>query len=337
MNDKTTEIMEEAARWSARLCAPDCSDRERQEFERWVRADPAHAQACAAAQLVSDSIGLLARVDPRLRALADEAFAQGASDLPAAARPRRSRRRWTLPVGLAAALALAAIGLRIGSERQTGSDGEVHSAATQTRSITLADGSRVQLDVGTEIRVKLSREARSVTLVSGRALFSVAHNRERPFSVTAGPSRTTALGTVFQVQRESDAVTVTLSEGSVAVDAVGARERREILAPGQQLRVAGADWQRRHVDTEAATSWSQGRLVFRGTPLAEALAEVNRYSSHKLMLGDPGLAGLVVSGSFFVAGDSRAIAAALEAVLPVRALQSGDETLLFRRYDGVGG
>ena len=87
------------------------------------------------------------------------------------------------------------------------------------------------------------------------------------------------------------------------------------------------------VDTYMATSWSRGRLVFRGTPLAEALEEVNRYSTRKLRLADPSLASLPVGGNF-IAGDSELIVSAFAAALPLRSVDGGGgEILLFRRYE----
>jgi transmembrane sensor len=82
-----------------------------------------------------------------------------------------------------------------------------------------------------------------------------------------------------------------------------------------------------------ATSWSRGRLLFRGTPLAEAIEEVNRYSARKVRLADPSLADLAIGGNF-IAGDSELIVSAFAAALPIRAVEGGGgEILLFRRYE----
>jgi transmembrane sensor len=89
---------------------------------------------------------------------------------------------------------------------------------------------------------------------------------------------------------------------------------------------------KRAVDAQAVTSWSRGRLVFRGTPLGEALQEVNRYGSRKVRLGDPDLAELPVGGNF-IAGETDLIVSAFAAVLPLRVAEgSTGEIILFRRY-----
>lgn len=350
MNTTTTEAtLEEAARWSARLCAPDCSESDRAEFERWMLVDESHADAFAATQLLSDGVGLLADVDAELAAMADEAYAMAdAGDPPAAwATPPRAiqalrqttrRRRWVVPASLAAGVVAAVVGFSVLQPHHQAPSGDLYSAIESSRRIELADGSIVQLDIGSEMRVALTPHERRIDLDRGRALFEVAHDSTRPFSVSAARSRTTALGTRFQVQNDADTVTVTLTEGSVAVEGLGAREpHRERLVPGDQLRIAperdGA-WDRRHVDSEVVTSWSHGRLVFRGTPLSEALNEINRYSKVQVHLGEPDLGRLLVSGNF-IPGDNRSIASAIASVLPLRPIESGNEILLFGLY-GAG-
>jgi transmembrane sensor len=127
-------------------------------------------------------------------------------------------------------------------------------------------------------------------------------------------------------------------EGSVAVSGPaksgGKAPWRERLTPGEQLRVAnGAAPVRDAVDASNVVSWSRGWLVFRGTPLGEAIAQINRYSAKQVMLADDSLAEFRVAGSF-IAGDSESIVSALAEVLPIRVVDGGSrEVLLFRRYD----
>jgi transmembrane sensor len=109
----------------------------------------------------------------------------------------------------------------------------------------------------------------------------------------------------------------------------------ERLTPGEQisLNADGHVHEKRAVDTQAVTSWSRGRLVFRSTPLADALQEVNRYGHRKVRLGDADLADLPVDGNF-IAGETDLIVSAFAAALPLR-IAEGDvgEIILFRRYE----
>jgi transmembrane sensor len=338
---RNERALDQAAYWHARLGAPDCTDGERAEFERWWLAAPAHARAFEAADHLSVEMPRAATPGSRLQQLADEAFEMGRAAPSAKVLPleaRRSRRRWVVPATLAASIAIAAVTVRLATDFKDAAavPSVVYSTAEARRDVTLSDGSVVSLDVASEISVRITETERQIVLVDGRAVFAVAHDAMRPFVVTAAESRTTALGTRFQVQREGHNVVVTLAEGKVAVTGRSdSSEWQETLVPGEQISIepeAKATPRKRVVDASMSTAWTRGRLVFHGTPLDEALAEVNRYSDRKVRLGDPELAGLSVAGNF-IAGDSEAIVSAFAAMLPIRAVDgSGGELILFRRY-----
>ncbi len=330
---------EAAARWVARIGAPDCPQSVRDEFDRWRREDPRHAEAADEVSATMAAIDRLADTDVRLQALAAEALLD---DDTGRSKSSPNSRAWRVP---AAALALAAsvafvaffTGLNPRAVAPAPSHTESYANSTnQESSFTLGDGTVVHLDADTRITVRMSRDARRIELLGGgRALFEVAHDASRPFTVTAGVTHTTALGTRFQVERDGERIRVTLAQGSVAIaGGQSAAPWHERLVPGQQLEVESAPAlpRLRQIDPLTATSWTRGRLMFRSTPLAEAIAEVNRYGAKKLYLGDPALAEMPVSGNF-IAGDSEMIASAFAAVLPLRMIDDGgSEILLFRRY-----
>lgn len=325
-------IVQEAARWQARLHAEDCSERDRLAFVEWRQRNAEHLRQTERAQAVLAGIDRLAR-QSQLQALADEAFAQSAQ------LRAREPRRWLVPAAFAATVALAVFGFKFAGQPLPAAQSMAYqTAAAERRTVTLDDGSIIEMDAGTRLSVTMTAESRVVELQSGRAMFDVARDVTRPFSVDAGSARTTALGTRFQVQRQQRQVVVVLTEGSVAVtpDVGGdAGSWRERLAPGEQLTIdqLTAARDRKLVDPAIATSWTQGRHLFRSTPLAQAVEEVNRYAVKKVRLGDPSLAQLKVGGNF-VAGDAEQIVAAFAAVLPVRVVQGGnDEIILFRSHD----
>ena len=153
-------------------------------------------------------------LNQKLRALADEAFA---AYVPAPLNKASASfpRRWQVATGLAASVAVAVIAWQISPQvmREQVQTIAYETAAHERRTVALDDGSKVELDVDTQIAVRLGTERRQIELLSGRALFEVAHDASRPFSVTAAGSRTTALGTKFQVQRDGAWVVVTLTRG----------------------------------------------------------------------------------------------------------------------------
>jgi len=334
LDDRT---LQEAARFYARLHAPDCSDEDRAAFDSWLEG-PMHAAAYEHAQKTALAMERLLASDPRLQTLLDEAAQTPDEAITSVDTTPARTCRWKVPAAIAASLALGVASLFVVSQSRFPDTALKFETAEATRTVRLEDGSFAQLDVGTRIRVRMTRERRQITLESGRAMFDVAPDRDRPFSVSAATSRTTALGTRFQVQMHDENVVVTLAHGSVAIDNEGSTQVwQEKLRPGEQLKIdiATADRNKLDVDPALAMSWTRGRLLFRDTRLEDAIEEVNRYSARKVRLGDRTLADLTVGGNF-IAGDSAIIVDAFAAVLPLRIVEGGDkEIILFRRYDGV--
>lgn len=312
------DALAEAERWYVRLKAPDCPESVRAEFHRWLLV-PEHAAAYAASERLWKSIGRLAG-RPDFEQLSQRVLAETEN------LPRRRQGLWLT----AACVLLALLG---GAAWRAVTTREVPALAYAAKrgeraTVALADRSQLVLNSETELEVRLGSDARRVSLQRGEALFTVAHDEKRPFKVTVGDGEVTALGTRFQVRRDAEQVTVTLLEGRITVDR-GRLDEHTQLEPGDQVRftVATPQMERRVVDPEVVASWSTGRLRFRGTPLADVLGEVNRYSETQIRVTDPALARTPISGTFQV-GDSTSVVSALEALLPVRAVEATDEGVL---------
>jgi transmembrane sensor len=364
-NSKEDIAWGEAARIRARLDAPDCSAAELARADQWLRADPIHEKAFRQVHAISLQASHAA-MDARFRQMAERAWALGAS-LPdekivasgkdgairLTARVQgahharaAARRKYSVPASLAASALVAAFAVWFSTNSSSVNEAATAAAKSQVliapektpRQVTLADGSVVHIDAGAKLVVALGASERRIELLSGRAFFEVAHDTRRPFVVTANGTETVALGTQFEVRMHDAQTDVTLLEGSVAVSGPthsgGKAPWRERLAPGEQLRIAsGGTPVRGEVDANTVVSWSRGWLVFRGTPLREAIAQINRYATKQVMLADDSLAEFDVAGSF-IAGDSESIVSAIAEVLPIRVVDGGSrEVLLFRRYD----
>jgi transmembrane sensor len=228
----------------------------------------------------------------------------------------------------------------------------VVTAVGEQRTLTLEDGTRVYLNTNSRAVVHYDKKLRQVNLEKGEALFEVAKRPEWPFVVTAGNQQVTALGTEFIVRWDSKDLAVTLVEGKVIVSPVkfvstGASKRQEegasttpertpgpdaaaefTLSPGQRLTLAGSASPK--VDRpplERVTAWQRGQVAFDDTPLKEAVAEMNRYSTMRLQIEDPSAAAIRVSG-IFRAGDSANFAQAVAKTYRLQVRDQGGDVIL---------
>ncbi|MBI1198532.1 MAG: DUF4880 domain-containing protein [Phenylobacterium sp.] len=295
---RPTRAQEEAAAWLARLGHQSISTRTVREFRDW-RDDPANDAAYAEAEAFWEASGDHA-ADPGILKMTEQALDRG------------RRRPWRiLPGGprLAGALVLASLAAVGGVYLLLGRIAPTYGTAhIEQKVVRLEDGSRVHLNVDSQVRVAFRPHERRLVLTRGEAFFDVAHDAARPFVVEAGPVRVRALGTRFDVRRQDGGVQVTLLQGAVRVAPGPGEGPAVVLRPNQAARLArGGPVSTAAVDAARATSWTTGRLVFRDTPLAAAVAEVNRYSARKVELAGPGLAARPVSG-FFDVGDAESFA-----------------------------
>jgi transmembrane sensor len=165
----------------------------------------------------------------------------------------------------------------------------------EQRSIALADGSTVELNSRSRIRVRFTSAERVIDLLEGQALFQVASNPNRPFIVHSGAAQVRAVGTQFDVYRTASGTIVTVLEGRVAV--LGSRSLE--LAAGEQVTMTADAIRRPKVaDVAAATAWRQRELVFNSTPLGQVAEEFNRYNKRRLTIGDSGLSDFHITGVF---------------------------------------
>lgn len=320
-----------AADWDARLRNPDCSDAERASFRAWCEADPSHRQAY---DLLQDAVSTLlsAAHYPEMRALRDAALNEGQT---------RDKRRYALVACLALfalMLPVAASLLMPGQARpgQIETEGPTYYATTvgQRSGITLEDGSVITLNTDSRVHVDYSGEQRLITLLKGQALFEVAKDPDRPFIVTAGSQRVLALGTTFDVRLNETAVEVILVEGKVEIEELPAAPGKQPtplvqLASGERLVASPAARQPEvtRIDTNKATSWREGYVTFEDTPLPEAIAEMNRYSTVRIVPEGDGISTLHITG-LFRAGQQARFTEALQVYFPIEAKRDGNVIVL---------
>lgn len=196
--------------------------------------------------------------------------------------------------------------------------GDYVSGVGERRVIHLDDGSSVTMNTRSRLHVRLTPRGRDIELLSGEALFAVAHDARRPFRVHVGHTVVEAVGTEFSVYRGQHGTQVSVVEGRVKIFAdlawtsVGAPDFERPPPPipvsaGEEAQVsrdsgsAEFDVERKAVTPEQIEhhlAWVNGQLIFENATLAETVAEFNRYNRRKLEISDPTLAQIHVGGAF---------------------------------------
>jgi transmembrane sensor len=173
---------------------------------------------------------------------------------------------------------------------------DYRTATGEQRQIALPGEVSVRLNTQTSIALR-SRDgsADRVELIAGEASFATAESK-RPLAVLAADGQAVASDARFDVRLAGTAVCVTCTGGSVQVQY---RDDATAIAPGQQIRYSENGLESvATIDTELVTAWQQGVLIFRLTPLAEVVEEINRYRQGRVILLNRALAHKPVSGRF---------------------------------------
>lgn len=317
-------VAREAAQWLVALSDAECTREEREEFVAWLCRSNLHVEEflriseltqelsnCAGkrgfwpddsvAELIATArAGGFAGV-VRIGALAGcKAPRSHAADV--SGQPTRDRWRPRLAVAASLAILLLAVGVLAGMfdwgwKTYATSVGEI-------RSITLEDGSVIELNTRSRLRARFTVSARRLQLLAGEAIFNVARDPQRPFRVSTGSTEIVAVGTQFNVDAHDSSTVVTVLEGRVRVtnnaDIPSPIDRQIELARGEQaviakhrppMRIAAAD-------TAKATAWTERRLFFEGATLADVAAEFARYNDRVIRINGDVLAAKRITGVF---------------------------------------
>jgi transmembrane sensor len=322
----------QAAAWRVRLTEEGVDSTA--DFEAWLN-DPANADAW---RRVSRPLAYLSKQahQPELVAIRQDALGH-------ATRSSNFRHALRGPKRLIAAMAaVIVVGIALGGTMLWRSmPDDYRTGLGERRVVTLADGSKLSLDVLSEVTVKYTRNSRELHLLQGQARFDVAHDVERPFSVQAGNQKVIATGTAFNIDLSGHKVLVTLIEGHVVVLEESARRgvsnvgrpHSVELRAGQQLAVAPAVPPAIEMaDIQRVTAWTSGQITFDNEPLSSVVERVNRYTDKHITIADPQLATMHFSG-VLDAGDVDGFLDIVTHYLPVRATtaDSGDVVLVMEK------
>ncbi len=347
------QIEAAAVRWLGLRDAGNMTSAQEAEFAAWLEADERHHAAFVAIEETWADFDTLKSLKP--------AIGDADPDLLVAAQmtatPRLSNRVWKfVPTSLAAAAAITIGCLAWWHTRGPALLTETvvtHVGGQNT--LKLPDGSTLQMNTATAVEVHFGATERRVRLLRGEAHFTVAKDRARPFVVNVGSVAVRAIGTAFNVRIESNAVEVFVTQGKVRVDvavsgstllpstaptaAAPVLATESVLVAGNRVvipveaMVAPASASPPAIASMApaeiarALAWREQRLEFADSPLAEVIAEFNRYNAHKLVIADPRLMQQRFGGKFRPDG-YEGLVRMLESSFGVQVERRDGETLL---------
>ncbi len=310
------DIRNRAATWIVR----------RRDHESWTDADQAGLDIWLA-QAPAHKVAYL-RV---------EAAWQRADRLAALRRPRSSRSRF-VPflkfIGMGAAAAIALGGAYLAAPWEGQPPGKLYVTGVGGReTLTLRDGSKIELNTNTSLRIEGSNARRIVWLDSGEAYFQIVHSDAHPFIVLAGKHRITDLGTKFLVRRDKESLRVSLFEGQARFDTEDKRGTQEAtLNPGDVIVATPKSLsitEHSNQDLNDTLGWRRGLLVFRHATLAAAAAEYNRYNLTKIVVADPKIAQLSINGSL-PANDPDALTRSVKRLFDIHVEQHPNQIVITR-------
>ncbi|HEY0287030.1 MAG TPA: FecR family protein [Pseudomonas sp.] len=304
-----SRLSDEAAHWCMRVHESDFGDQERERFDHWLASDPAHKREFDAMM----EIWTLSEFLPT-------------APLPVPEPDTRRRSRRPLLAAALLALGLPLIGFIGWEQSWIPSSYQRYQSDASIHTVTLPDGSRVQLNLASSLSFANFKDRRSVTLNQGEAYFEVTHDANHPFIVNAGQGQIRVTGTHFNVWTYRDQVVVTLTEGSVKV--INDRNRPDQaadLSPGMQASydLRNNPPQISVASAATALAWRDGKLILDDLTLSDALPRINAYLNSPIRIADRNTAQLRIGG-IYNTSEIAGLVQNLPKVLPV-SLNRNDE------------
>ena len=318
LSSASSLVEAEALAWIAQLNGDDVSEKDLAAFREWVNRSPAHQKEIKELSELWTGLNVLTVMDEPIRQ---------ADKLSKQLRKNKARQNWRrqilLPVlSVASILAVVIIAPTVLNRNDIPASYEAQvnvplifkTAKGEHQTHSLEDGSVITLNTDSYVEVDFTMSQRDIRLLKGEALFSVAHDEQRPFLVFANDGIVRAVGTEFSVHITDFAMEVIVSEGSVELSTLKPTKPATenfpnitkvaslgVIKAGHSAQVKNSQASIANVSNEvidAELSWRVGRLDFTGEGLEEAIAEYTRYTDMDIKIIDPELKKIRLGGSF---------------------------------------
>ncbi len=348
-------LIDEAQRWERVL--KTAGPAELAAFVAWIKRSPQHLDAylqnlAAETELQQlDSDGNF-DIEALLVKSSSNVIQLTSSSTPRTAAEPRPGTRWRVfaAIGISGLLAICSIlGHLLSSPHWT----DYATATGEQRRIVLPDGSSIELNTQSQIRVSLGPKLREVELRAGEVAFDVKHDSMRPFRVHVRNKIVEDLGTQFSIYLRPDASTTVsvlngririlsdksatvshpaaASEAPLADKKLGAIPTFTQLSAGEEVHIttAGSVINRTKINVAEAAAWREHRLWFEAASLVEVAAEFNRYNKRQLRVGNDAVVFKKRYTATFNAYDPDSFVQALRDD-PELIIQSNEESVFIR-------
>lgn len=304
-----------AAEWLARRESEEWSEKTRVEFEAWLSQSTMHRVAFLRIESAWSHTKRLSIVRRPFTPMMSPA--------------KQSWHGWVRIVAVVAVL--AGVGTATMLYPSKSQDQVFQTPLGGHETVTLSDGSFIELNTDTVLRARITAERRQLWLEKGEAYFKVQHDASHPFEVLAGDHRIVDIGTQFTVRRDGEKLKVALLEGSIRFDVPAQSEKKPLYlkAGDELLATAGTLSVRRSplMRSNRELGWRKGMLFFDNTPLIEVAAEFNRYNRKKIVIADE-VAGRRAIGASFATNNIELFARMSRAVLGLHVEDGPDEIVI---------
>ncbi|HEY5236823.1 MAG TPA: FecR domain-containing protein [Rhizomicrobium sp.] len=312
-------IEEEAADWFGRRHFWAWSDADEVKLNAWLAESPAHEIAywrLEAGWTRGERMAALRPLVPEKAVLG-----KGRGAMAVAARVAASL------------LIIGVVGIGVRAYMSWSQEEIYRTSLGEHRVVLLGDGSTIELNTSSVLRVTQNAGQRVAILEKGEAFFEVKHDVVHPFIVIAAGHRVTDLGTKFLLRLDNGRLTMALTEGRARLETENSHLRQSVLlTPGDTAIATSASLsmlKRPAQNLSAVLSWRRGLLIFDRTTVADAAAEFNRYNSEKLVVADAVAGQQTITGTFQTGNTSDFTSLARD-VLGLHVQRLGSEIVISR-------
>jgi transmembrane sensor len=192
-----------------------------------------------------------------------------------------------LPLLIAGALVYSYLGPHTVTTDKLKAGSSIYAPMGARVSFNLPDGTTGMLNSGSSLSYSMPFSDNRQVVLEGEAWFEVTSDTEHPFEISAGSSSVKVLGTSFNMSAypEEDYIEVVLLNGSVEFKYNQASDKM-LMFPSERLIFRDGSISKSVTDPLKYASWTEGKLVFRGDPMAEVARRIERWYNVKVNIAD---------------------------------------------------